>query len=155
MVALVLGGAGLYALAWAWCGKELLAALVCWWRLRADFPGVLPARLPALSWSGVRGSLGRGFWVSVGQVAQVLLHGSDLLLLSRLLGPLAVVPYDCTLKLIRVAANQPLSVMHNAAPMLSEMKAGESPARLFRVSTALSQALLLLTGGVVFVVLAV
>ena len=36
--------------------------------------------------------LGNGAWISVNQIAQVLLGGTDLVVIGKLLGPEAVVP---------------------------------------------------------------
>ena len=154
-VLLVFNGKGLYALAFGWVTTQLLTATVCLFRLRRAFPGVLPSRLPRLSWLTARGQLKQGFWISVAQVAQVLTNGTDLLIIGALLGPVAVVPYAVTGKLIAVLSNQPQMLMQTAFPGLSEMRTGETSKRLFDVCTTLSQAMLLVSGGVVCVVLAV
>jgi hypothetical protein len=65
------------------------------------------------------------------------------------------VPFACTGKLIGVLANQPQMLMQAAGPALSEMKMAESRQKLFQVCTALSQAMLLVSGAVVCVVLTV
>ena len=49
--------------------------------------------------------LGRSAWVSLAQIAQVFLNGTDVLIIGKLLGPAAVVPYSCTSKLVTVLAN--------------------------------------------------
>ena len=154
-VALVLAGAGLYSLAAGWMTAQVLAVPVLWLRLRRRFPDALPARLPALAWDGARRRLGQGFWQSANQVAQILMFGTDLLIIGKLFGPAAVVPFACTGKLIGVLANQPQMLMHMAGPGLSELKMSESHERVAEVCTALGQAMLLVSGGVVLVVLAV
>ncbi len=154
-ILLIFAGKGLYALAFGWVTTQSMIAIACFLRLRRTFPRVLPSRMPRLSWLTARGQLKQGFWISVAQVAQVLTNGSDLLIIGALLGPLAVVPYACTAKLISVLANQPQMLMQNAFPGLSEMRTGESPKRLFDVCTTLSQAMLLISGGVVCLVLVV
>ena len=154
-VALVLAGLGLYSLALGWAINQTFSTTVCWLRLRARFPGVLPGRLSKLSWPEARALLTRGFWISVAQVAQVMLIGTDILIIGKLLGPAAVVPYVCTGKLISVLANQPQLLMQSAFPALSEMRMGESRKRLFQVCTALSQAMLIVSGAVVCVVMVV
>jgi O-antigen/teichoic acid export membrane protein len=154
-IALVFAGKGLYALAFGWVVFQLLTAGGCYLRLRRNFPGVLPRRLPSLSWLTARGQLKQGFWVSVAQLAQVFVNGTDMLIIGTLLGPLAVVPFACTGKLIGVLANQPQMLMQAAGPALSEMKMAESRQKLFQVCTALSQAMLLVSGAVVCVVLTV
>jgi len=154
-VGLVFEGVGLYALAIGWVAGQVSSTTLCWYRLRCRFPRVLPRHLPVLPWDMARDQLGRGFWVSVAQVAQVLLNGTDLLIIGKLLGPVAVVPYVCTGKLISVLANQPQMVMQVAFPALSEMKTAEPPKRVFQVCTALNQATLMLSGVIICVVLMV
>ncbi|MGB8509813.1 MAG: oligosaccharide flippase family protein [Pyrinomonadaceae bacterium] len=153
-VVLVYANCGLYALALGWVAAQLLAVPVALLRMRRRFPEALPARLPALPWESARGKLGRGFWVSLNQVATVLLVGTDVLVVGRFLGPAAVVPYACTGKLIAVLANQPQMLMQAAIPALSEMRAGARREHLSSVCVALSQAMLLVSGAVVCVTLA-
>lgn len=152
---LVLAGYGLLALAAGWAAGQLLLVLACWIRLRVRYPQALPSRLPAMSARDMRSQFGRSTWISVAQVAQVLLNGSDLLIIGWVLGPVAVVPYACTAKLISVLANQPQLLMQAAAPALSEVRTSSSRERLENASFALTQAMLLLTGAVACVVAAV
>ena len=154
-IALVVFGFGLNSLAIGWVVSQLLTALFCFIRLRIRFAAVLPVRLPSLPWKEARTKLTAGFWVSVAQVAQVLVNGTDVLILGKVLGPLAVVPYVCTGKLAGVLSNQPQLLMQAAEPALSELKMAESAERIFKVCSALSQAMLILSGAVVCVVLAV
>jgi O-antigen/teichoic acid export membrane protein len=154
-ITLVLAGKGLYGLAFGWVVAQLMTAVISYLRLRRTFPEILPQRLPSYSWLTARGQLKQGFWVSIAQVAQVFVSGTDMLIIGSLLGPLAVVPFACTGKLIGVLANQPQMLMQAAGPALSEMKMAESRQKLFQVCTALSQAMLLVSGAVVCVVLTV
>ena len=102
-----------------------------------------------------RAHLARGVWISVSQVAQVLLNGTDLLVIGALLGPAAVVPYACTGKLLTLLANQPQLFMQTALPALSELRASVPRERMFQVSTAMSQLLLISSGAIACVVLTV
>jgi O-antigen/teichoic acid export membrane protein len=154
-VALVLAGWGLYALAIGWTVQQFAGAFTGWYRLRTRFPSVLPRGLPAMPWSTARTRLTQGGWVSLSQIAQVLLNGTDILIIGKLFGPAAVVPFVITGKLINVLANQPQMLMASAGPALSEMRMAESRARLSGVCIALSQAMLMVSGAVVCVVLAV
>lgn len=154
-VILIVAGWGLYALAVGWTLQQFTGALTSWYRLRTHFPGVLPRKLPEMRWSIARKRLGQGFWVSLNQVAQVLLNGTDILIIGKLFGPAAVVPFVITGKLIGVLSNQPQMLMASAGPALSQMRMGESRERLSEVCIALSQAMLMLSGAVVCVVLAV
>jgi O-antigen/teichoic acid export membrane protein len=154
-VALIYAGWGLYSLAIGWAVLQLMTAAASYFRLRSRFPTVLPESLPQLRWDAVRGRLGQGFWVSLSQIAQVLLNGTDVLIIGMLFGPTAVVPFVITGKLIGVLANQPQMLMGAAGPALSQMRMGESRERLSAVCIALGQAMLMLSGAVVCVVLAV
>jgi O-antigen/teichoic acid export membrane protein len=153
-VALVFAGWGLYALAAGWVAGQLLSAAVTFWRLRRLCPEALPRRLARLPWESARARLASGFWMSVNQVAVVLLVGTDVLVVGKLLGPEWVVPYACTAKLVQALANQPQMLMQLAMPALSELRARGERERLGRVCVALGQAMLLLSGAVVCVVLA-
>jgi O-antigen/teichoic acid export membrane protein len=103
----------------------------------------------------VRGRLKQGSWISINQIAQVLMNATDILIIGKLLGPAAVVPYVCTGKLMNVLAHQPQMLMQLAGPALSEMRVGESRERVSQVCITLAQATFLLSGAVVCVVLAV
>ena len=154
-VGLVLAGWGMYALAVGWAVSQGLSSVVWWARLTHRFPTVLPQRIPPLSGERLRDRLGRGLWISVAQVAQVLLQGTDLLIIGKLLGPSAVVPYFCTGKVLTVLANQPQLLAQAAQPGLSELRTSADRHRLREVTVALTQAILVLSGGVVCVVLLV
>jgi O-antigen/teichoic acid export membrane protein len=93
--------------------------------------------------------------VSVSQIAHVLLNGTDVLIIGVLLGPAAVVPYVCTGKLVAVLANQPQAILQSAAPALSELRPLGDRARIVRVTAALAQATLAVSGLVACVILAV
>ena len=150
-IALVIMGAGLYALVAGWVITTAVPAGAAWWRARRHWPQALPTTPHGPASAIFKSSL----WLSVGQVAQVLLAGSDVLLVGRLLGAAAVVPYACTGKLVTVFANHPHLLMHVAQPALAEMRTSESRERLQRVATALTQAMLLMSGALVVVILPV
>ncbi len=154
-IGLVLAGWGLYALAVGWAVSQGLSSAIWWVRLRRRFPAALPRRLPSFSGGPLRDRLGRGLWISAAQVAQVLLQGTDLLIIGKLLGPNAVVPYFCTGKVLSVLANQPQLLAQTAQPALSELRTSADRHRLREVCVALTRAILVLSGGVVCVVLLV
>lgn len=154
-VGLLVAGGGLYALAGGWVVSQLLPAVVAWRRVAARCPGILPRRLPRLSWTDMKESIGRGTWISVAQVAQVLLSGTDLMVAGRLLGPDAIVPYACTGKLMAMLANQPQMFMQMALPALSELRGAAARSRLFEASRGMTQVMLLASGAIVAVVLVV
>ena len=152
-ILLIVAGAGLYALAIGWFCLQLINSVMSWDRLRRHFPGLLPKHLPRLTWARARVRLSQGLWVSANQIATVLLTGTDILIIGKLFGPAAVVPYACTGKLISVLANQPQMFMSAAGPALSQIRTGESRGRLSEVCISITQALLMLSGAVVCVVL--
>lgn len=154
-VVLVLAGWGLYALAVGWSVSQGLSSTIWWVRLRRRFPTALPRHLPAYSGEPLRNRLSRGLWISAAQVAQVLLQGTDLLIIGKIMGPKAVVPYFCTAKVLTVLANQPHLLAQSAQPGLSELRTSANRQRLRDVSAALTQAILVLSGAVVCVVLLV
>jgi O-antigen/teichoic acid export membrane protein len=154
-IGLVANGFGLPAMAAGWCTTQLVAVIACAARLRSRFGAAMPSGLSLGTRESARGYVGRSFWVALSQTAQVLLNGTDVLIIGALLGPAAVVPYACTGKLIAVLANQPQAILQSAAPALSELRqAGDRP-RLFQVSAALAQTTLAVSGLVACLVLAV
>jgi O-antigen/teichoic acid export membrane protein len=150
-VLMVMAGWSLLALAVGWLISQVAMVPVYLWRLWTRFPGLMPRRLPPLAWSATRAQLGKGFWVSISQVATMLVGNTDVLIIGRLLGPAAVVPYAITGKLIMVLANQAQILMQTATPGLCELKTGESRERLLRVLVALTHGVLTF-GGLVFCV---
>jgi O-antigen/teichoic acid export membrane protein len=148
-------GWGLLALAFGWITTQVITAVSTWRRLAMKFPDVMPSQLPAMTWAAARYQLSRGVWISLNQVAQVLLVGTDLVVVGKILGPAAVVPYACTGRLMTMLANQPQMFMQMALPALSELRTAATRERLFDVSRSMAQAMLLLSGGIVVVVMAV
>jgi O-antigen/teichoic acid export membrane protein len=154
-VFMVLAGWSLYALALGWLVSQLALTPLFLFRLRSRFREILPRELPPLVWSAARARLAKGSWVSVAQIAQMLMSASDFLIVGRLLGPAAVVPYSCTAKLPGVLGNQANILMQTAEPALAELKVGAAPERIIQVLIALSQGVLTFTGFVFSLVLIV
>ncbi len=152
---LVVAGYQLTALAAGWCVTQLLMIGACIVRVATRFPAALPHRLAFRESLSARDYIVRSAWMSVTQVSQVLLNGTDVMIVGALLGPAAVVPYACTGKLVSVLANQPQAILQGAAPALSELRAMPDRTRLFQVTAALAQATLAVSGLVACVVLAV
>ena len=148
-------GLGLFALALGWITTQIVTVAFGWRRLTQVFPDVLPAALPVLSLSTARQQLSRGAWISVNQIAQVLLVGTDLVVVGKLLGPEAVVPFACTGRLANMLANQPQMFMQMALPALSSLRASAPREQLFDVAKSMAQVMLLLSGAIVAVVLVV
>ena len=148
-------GAGIAALALGWAAMQSADAVLCssrvWTRWRHAIPSWRLLRTPVPTSE----RLARGMWISISQIAQVLIYGTDSVIVGRMFGAAAIVPYNCTGKLINVLANQPQHIMRAAEPGLSQMRMSESRARLAFVTNALSLAMLLASGLVVTVCLAV
>jgi O-antigen/teichoic acid export membrane protein len=151
---LVLQGLGLAALAAGWIAGQIVTAVAAIVRLRVKYRAALPVTVRPTGWVRARAYLSRGSWVSVSQVAQVLLSGTDVLILGLVLGPVPVVVYACTGKLVAVLANQPQVITQAAAPALAELRTGATPERLRSVSAALTQAMLFVSGLIVCAVIA-
>jgi O-antigen/teichoic acid export membrane protein len=154
-ISLVFAGWGLYALAAGWGAGQILASLLWWRRTRRRYPAVIPTRLPTFRDPHLRERISQSLWVSVSQIAQVFVQGTDLLIIGKLLGPGAVVPYFSTAKVLTVLGHQPQMLAQTAQPALSELRTGASRERLAEVSLALTRAILLLSGAIVPVVLVV
>jgi O-antigen/teichoic acid export membrane protein len=154
LIALVFNGSGLGALAAGWLVNQVITVGACWWRIRSRHPSAWAPRAPMVGWGEARAFFARSIWISMAQVAQTLLAGSDVLLVGALLGPAAAVPYACTAKLIQVLANHPQMLMQAAAPALSEMRMSERRERLATTTSALTRAMLVLSGAIACLVVA-
>jgi len=152
---LVVRGFGLTALAIGWIAGQTLGAAIYFSRLKWRFPSVLPSGLPSSEWRSIWTQLTSGFWVSVAQMAQLLVTATDMLILGRVLGPAAVVPYACTGKIISVLANQPQMLMQAAAPGLCEMTTGATRGRMLSALTSLTQLMLMASAAIFSVVILV
>jgi O-antigen/teichoic acid export membrane protein len=154
VIGMLLLGARFYALACGWCLQQMGHDLVAFFRLRKSRPDLLSAemwhRAGPIRWRWFT----RGFWVNVSQIATALSAGSDLLIVGRTISVATVVVYSSTNKLTTVLQNQPQILARLAVPGLSHMKTSESRERILQASTSLTQAMLLLAGGIFCVVLA-
>lgn len=139
-------GFGLLSIAAGWIMQQCLTASISWWRLHKVFPEVMSQQAPPITWHLLRETFSKSIWVSVSQLAIVLLNSIDILIVGKLLGPEVVVTYSCTGKLIYFLASQPVAFVNSALPALSQMRASEPRERLLNVSIALSQATLLFSG---------
>lgn len=147
-VGLVLADAGLFAVAAGWVATQVLSALACLWRLRTAFPEALPRGLPRLSVQGIRSWLSRSLWLTLGNVAQLLRLGTDVVIIGKLLGPEAVVPFTCTAKLVSVLSNAPQLVLASAQPALAELRMSSSKERITEVASAVERLTLFISGAV-------
>lgn len=152
-IVLVLAHVGLASLATGWVVTQAVSAIACGVRLRRHYPHAWTRLLPSVSWDEVRGLFSRSGWISLTQVGQVFLNGSDILVLGAILGPAATVPYACTAKLISVLSNHPQLLMQTAAPAMAEMRVSASRERLVDIALALMRAMLVISGAVACLVL--
>jgi O-antigen/teichoic acid export membrane protein len=154
VVGMLLLGARFYALACGWCLQQMGHDLVAYFRLRRSRPDLLSAemwhRAGPIRWRWFT----RGFWVNVSQIATNLVASSDLMIVGRTINAATSVVYSNTNKLTSVLQNQPQILARLAVPGLSHMKTSESRERILQASTSLTQAMLLLAGGIFCVVLA-
>jgi O-antigen/teichoic acid export membrane protein len=153
-VVLVLAGAGLYSLIVGWAVSQTLTVGPAWLRVSRRYRTSWPSWHVRPGWHDVKLYLTQASWISVAQVAQVFLTGSDLLLVGAVLGAGPVVLYSCTGKLSMVLSNHPQLIMQMATPALSEMRASDKKEQLLDVSVALMLAMLTISGLVASVVLA-
>jgi O-antigen/teichoic acid export membrane protein len=154
-VALVLAGSHLTALVGGWSVTLLLPAFAAMTRLRQSVNGRPQAGDLSAS-SGtlpLNGYVSRSMWVSAGQIGQVFLNGSDVLVISRILGAAAVVPYACTAKLVTIFANYPQMLVHSAQPALTALRGSGSRERLASVAQVLTQGMLIMSGALVTLVI--
>jgi O-antigen/teichoic acid export membrane protein len=149
----VYAGFGLDALPICWAFSQVVLLTVSYFRLRRHFPEILAALISPVGKMNYGGRLQRGLWVTTSQIAQILLNGTDLFVIGKIMGPGAVVVYAFSGKLITVLANQPLALMQAAGPALSEMKTSESVARQTQACSALNQATLLCSGVIACIIL--
>ena len=153
-IALVLEGAGLYALVIGWACGQMFTVSAARLRIAGRYAGAWPSWRLRPGLTDLRGYMRQAGWISVAQVAQVFLTGSDLLLLGAVLGTGAVVQYSCTGKLAAVLSNHPQLIMQAATPALSEMRAASRRDHLLNASVALMLAMLCVSGLVACVILA-
>jgi O-antigen/teichoic acid export membrane protein len=154
-VALVYLGFGLYGLAFGWSITQAIIAFGSIWRMYARHVEYAPRALRWLEFSRMRKYLQSGFWISIAQVTQMLVKGADVVLLAGLRGPGAVVPYSCSTKLQMVLANQPQVILQAAQPGLTQLRTTASREHIGRVIGTLAQAMLMISGAVAAIILAV
>jgi O-antigen/teichoic acid export membrane protein len=148
-------GAGLYALALGWIVTQIAPAALAWARVRHRHAGVRAGTHAGLTWADSRAQLSRGAWISVGQIAQVLLTGTDLVIVGTMAGPESAVVYACTGKLVTLLAHQPQLFLLTALPALSELRGAAARERLDQVSRSMTQLLFLASGAIVTLVMVV
>jgi O-antigen/teichoic acid export membrane protein len=152
-VVLLLLGAGFFALACGWCAQEAGTSLIAVIRLRRLRPDLFNRQTWRSAGTFRWQWLTRGLWISLGQVSNAMVGGTDLLIIARVFGPATVVIYSCTGKLVQVLQQQPQVLASTALPGLSQMKTSEMRGRVQKAATCLTQAMILVAGGIVCIVL--
>jgi O-antigen/teichoic acid export membrane protein len=146
---------GLYAVALGPAVGQLASAVGWIARVLTKYRDVVPRRVRWFDRGAIRAHLAPGLWVSLNQVAQMLLNNTDVVVIGNVLGPAAVVPYSFTDKLQTFFNNQPYAIAQLAGPALSEVKASGEKTRIARAIGALSVVVLVASGGISVAVLAV
>jgi O-antigen/teichoic acid export membrane protein len=152
-VAMVLAGKGLVALAVAWGCGQIVSCVVAWWRLNTRFPETRESRAWP-GWKELTHQVGPSFWNTLQQLAQFLLSGSELIVLDWTLGPVAVVVYSCTVRLISLLNNQPYALAISAGPAIAQLQGSGDRERLWRACRALSLGTVMASGLMAIVILA-
>ncbi len=150
----IAAGLGLSAVVAGWALYQGLMPLCCWIRLRRRCRSAAASEAPATPAVSPDGLLTRGLWVSVSRIAQLLLNGTEILLVQAALGPAAVVVFVCSARLVTLFATQTYTLVLTAEPALSELRAAGRAERLLQVSAALRDLMLLLSGLMACVILA-
>jgi O-antigen/teichoic acid export membrane protein len=154
-VLLVYLGFGLYGLAYGWSTTQLIITFGSIGRMYTRFFEYTPRGLRWLRFREMSKYFRSGLWISVSQITQMLVKGADVVLLAALKGPNAVVPYSCTTKLQVVLANQPQVILQAAQPGLTQLRTTASKEQVGRVIGTLAQAMLMLSGAVAVIILAI
>lgn len=154
-VLFVLAGHGLYGLSVGWLVGQMVIGPACYFRIRKKFPRVLDKPPDGGAWMRSKEHLRRGLWVHINQIGQILLSGTDILIIGRLFGPAAVVPYVITGKLVLLLGQQPGLLIQTAGPALSQLRGTGDRKRIGEVCGALALGVIVLSGAVFCVVAAV
>ena len=146
-VALALQGVGLVALAAGWSATHLIVTMGARVRFAARHRAMMTAAAQArVQPNAGRVLLSQSLWLTASQIAQVLLTGSDALVIAAMLGASAVVPFVCTAKLAAVAANLPYLLVNTSLPALSEARGRGEDARVLSTVSAVGDAVLVSSG---------
>src|SRR5205807_10342045 len=68
-----------------WGLGEVVSILCLAWRAKTRFPFVLPKRIFSVTWKESHPYLRRSLWVTVSRVASILINGSDVLIIGKVL----------------------------------------------------------------------
>jgi O-antigen/teichoic acid export membrane protein len=152
-VGLVFAGWGLYAMAAGWAVGQLLGSVAAVWRVWVKFPGARAGGWPG--WAGLWDQFRPSLWMSLAQLARVLVAGTDLLVVAWVLGPVATVAYSCTTKLVAVVTTHCYSIGLASQPALAQLRAAGDRGRLENALRAVGMATLVLSGAVAIGMVAV
>jgi O-antigen/teichoic acid export membrane protein len=149
---LVLAGFGLWSMTIGWAVTQVGMSVVWTWRLWARYRAVIPHGLGAMGDQPWR-YLKKAMWGSISQLSTVLIYSTDLLIIGKVLGPAAVVPYSMTAKLVMVLQHQPHMLMRAALPGMAELRAVGDRAGVLRVALGLMVGMLVVSGCVAVVIM--
>jgi O-antigen/teichoic acid export membrane protein len=145
---------GLYAVALGPALGQLTASASWVVRIFQRHRHVLPDTVRSFDRDALRAHLRPGAWVSLNQIALLLLNNTDTVIIGRLMGPQAVLPYAFTDKLETFFNNQPYAIVTLSGPAISEVRALGETARLVRAISALSAVALAASGGLALGIIA-
>ncbi len=152
-VVLILLGFGLKALAVAGAAGQIVAATAGFVRMASRHPAILPRRIRWASRDVIRRHMAPGVWVSLSQVAHLLIYATDILVVGRILGPEGALRFSFTDKTENLLCNVPFSISNLAGPAIGELKGAGRKEELARVVGVLAAAILILSGAIVLAVL--
>ena len=152
-VTLVVFGFGLYALAVGGIAGQLIAALAGLTRLFSHHRRVLPRRFRWASLDVIRRHFAPGLWVSLGQLAHVMLNATDVLVIGRILGPDGALKFSFTDKTENILSVQPFAIGNLAGPTLGQLKGSGRQGEVSRIVGIIAASTLILSGAVVLAVL--
>src|ERR1700677_4855093 len=152
-VALVLAGSGLYALAVGGFVGQIAATVASLTRLILRHRRVVPTRVQWASGDVIRRHLRPGLWVSLGQIANVVVNTTDIVVIGRLLGPEAALRFNFTDKTENLLGLHPYAIGNLSGPTLGELKGAGRGSELPRFMGAIAATTLILSGGIALAIL--
>jgi O-antigen/teichoic acid export membrane protein len=152
-VGLLLGGAGLYALAAAVVVPQVISVAACWLRLRAREPDLLRG-WGRPRWAVIRSTAAQGFGSWTASLGWRMVSATDSMVILALIGPAAAVVYAMTAKVGAMAMQMSWQLPDAGLVGLAQLKGEGRPERVREVVLALVRLTLVASGAVACVVVA-
>jgi O-antigen/teichoic acid export membrane protein len=138
-------GFGLVGLAWVWGVSQVAVGGIGTVRFVRKYPEAIPTWTQV--WRATSALGRRNLWVVLGQVCHTILNATDTILVGRVLGPLHASVYNCTDRVLTVAASLPGSATEAAGPFLAHANARD-PARMRSAAFAFTLSVLCAAGWI-------